>query len=107
MFLRAIMHHHCLYYDLVLFPTLLGTDMISDSSRQYQPFSGPFLRPIASAKGTKGNPRGSYCLSMRSCHRHSSVGPTSSPAATAATAQHALEPAAYPSHAWTWGDPRT
>ena len=49
-------------HALGMFPTLTGTGMISGSLRQYHPFYGPFSWQIASAKGKKGNFRGSYYL---------------------------------------------
>jgi hypothetical protein len=59
-------------------PRTVGTGIISDLLRQYLPFYEPLARQITSAKGTKRNPRRSYCLHMRSCHSYSSVGPTCS-----------------------------
>jgi hypothetical protein len=64
-----------LRHDLEMFPTLIGTGMISGPLKQSHPFYEPFSRQIASAKGKKGNPRGPYCFSMRSYHSYSSVGP--------------------------------
>ncbi len=56
MFLRALTQRHCLRYDLAMFPTLIGTGMISGSWRPYHTFYGPFSWQTASAKGKKGTP---------------------------------------------------